>query len=787
MIPELDFQVLERLRTKELFSDITILAPQAGGAEFKLHKVILAASSKYFEETLSKDPAVDKITLPDPVTPANNRHTNWKLAYQAVLDGLYSQDSMKELKKHGLSQENCFAYISVANSLHLKSMAQHISDYIGANVMTPTNLSSILIDATKQEVPDIIEKCYSYMLQDFGAVVQNIEQRDSLLKLPFDKFLSLVSRDDMVLDTEDTVFDLVIKYIAFREQNLENDEEAKRAAALKISDPGAPAEDAPPTEGEKPPAENKADPENAGPVPEEGSKIEAIGDLFSPSMLAEQMMKIMPLSDEEKKKLLLALRFQYISHEKLMKESKNQILAPFRELLMEGLSAKLKSHEPSSLNFQINMNPRMYYASSVDMAQNMGRLLNSQQDRHKQGHSNLMSGVANRVSNIAQQNKHQQNMKDGIANLARGKFPGDQNGQELGGNRNNMLGKVLLGQVGEQQREPQNRAAMQMNSQIDRSGPPPGFLASGQFSQGINNQLNTQQSNPNHNFGLGNSDIRGMLNSNMHMRADPSSSSNYGNKIGHFANNMRQADIQLQPHDLYSAMTSSQQYGHGFNDNYNHEGAYLQEDDEDLLFTYRYDFDESGALFYLGTEGKNSEYINPYNRNLVKVFFSSMGKGSYEDFVGRSLVNCRTLNEPNAFMGIDFGQGRFLVPSCYTIRNRDSSRHIMLNWLFEGSIDFKTWFVLDKRIHKTDDPAYNKMLEKERQMIERRTATSTWSVDQNYLKAASRSIVMQSKAFNGFRYFRIKQISKNSSGADNLALSGFEIYGIAKGLNWRFI
>ena len=35
-------------------------------------------------------------------------------------------------------------------------------------------------------------------------------------------------------------------------------------------------------------------------------------------------------------------------------------------------------------------------------------------------------------------------------------------------------------------------------------------------------------------------------------------------------------------------------------------------------------------------------------------------------------------------------------------------------------------------------------------------------------------------------FFRVKQISKNSSGSDNLALSGFEIYGIANGDGWYF-
>jgi len=31
--------------------------------------------------------------------------------------------------------------------------------------------------------------------------------------------------------------------------------------------------------------------------------------------------------------------------------------------------------------------------------------------------------------------------------------------------------------------------------------------------------------------------------------------------------------------------------------------------------------------------------------------------------------------------------------------------------------------------------------------------------------------------FDGFRYFRVIQVGKNSSGSDNLGLSGFELYG----------
>lgn len=41
-----------------------------------------------------------------------------------------------------------------------------------------------------------------------------------------------------------------------------------------------------------------------------------------------------------------------------------EIMEPFRDLLMEGLSAKLKSFEDANSNYLINMEPRLHYTSA---------------------------------------------------------------------------------------------------------------------------------------------------------------------------------------------------------------------------------------------------------------------------------------------------------------------------------------------------------------------------------------------------------------------------------------
>jgi hypothetical protein len=43
---------------------------------------------------------------------------------------------------------------------------------------------------------------------------------------------------------------------------------------------------------------------------------------------------------------------------------------------------------------------------------------------------------------------------------------------------------------------------------------------------------------------------------------------------------------------------------------------------------------------------------------------------------------------------------------------------------------------------------------------------------------------LKGKNSEGFRFFRVLQIGKNSSKSDNLGISGFEVYGKIVGGRW---
>jgi len=207
--------------------------------------------------------------------------------------------------------------------------------------------------------------------------------------------------------------------------------------------------------------------------------------------------------------------------------------------------------------------------------------------------------------------------------------------------------------------------------------------------------------------------------------------------------------------------------------------SWTQKQPPKTSFDYNYDFDENGVFYFLSTEGGRKIWQNSHLIGQVQAFASSIGFGTVQDLVGRKCVNLRTLNEPFSFFGVDLGEGRKILPTCYTIMNRNSSTHVLMNWHFEGSNDKLNWTILDRRVYmpsQLDSGDVQENYQVDDDIIEslcQKQATNTWGIDQN---------VYNDIDDEGFRFFRIIQISPNSSGSDNLAMSCFEVYGkIASG------
>jgi hypothetical protein len=63
--------------------------------------------------------------------------------------------------------------------------------------------------------------------------------------------------------------------------------------------------------------------------------------------------------------------------------------------------------------------------------------------------------------------------------------------------------------------------------------------------------------------------------------------------------------------------------------------------------------------------------------------------------VGRDAQNLSTSNDKMSSFGVDLGEDRYLYPTAYTIRNRNSSTYVLMNWVLEGSVDGNHFFPID--------------------------------------------------------------------------------------------
>lgn len=173
-----------------------------------------------------------------------------------------------------------------------------------------------------------------------------------------------------------------------------------------------------------------------------------------------------------------------------------------------------------------------------------------------------------------------------------------------------------------------------------------------------------------------------------------------------------------------------------------------------MNFKHQQDFDENGIIYFIGSNAKTTDWVNPGQYGLVTVT-SSEGRqlpyGKLEDILSRETisVNCHTKDNKKAWFAIDLGMN--IIPSSYTLRHaRGYGRSALRNWLLQMSKDGVNWTTL---VTHSDDKSLSEP-----------GSTCTWPIE--------------CSDDEGFRHVRIQQNGRNASGQTHyLSLSGFEIYG----------
>lgn len=176
------------------------------------------------------------------------------------------------------------------------------------------------------------------------------------------------------------------------------------------------------------------------------------------------------------------------------------------------------------------------------------------------------------------------------------------------------------------------------------------------------------------------------------------------------------------------------------------------------VFKHQHDFDENGIIYFIGSNGKSTDWVNPGQYGMVTITCSEgrqLPYGKLEDILSRDSisVNCHTKDNKKAWFSIDLGM--HIIPTAYTLRHaRGYGRSALRNWLFQMSKDGVNWTTL---VTHNDDKS----------LVEP-GSTCTWPVD----------CPQSEETQSGYRHIRIHQNGRNASGQTHyLSLSGFEVYG----------
>ena len=680
--------------------------------EIPFHKIILCPASDFLNNyfTLNTDISQkSNVDLPE-IMKSSLSQGNKKECLDKIFKYCYNNQDIHSIESE-ITLNNCFTFLELAHCLQIKSLCWNLEKIIIKNFLKDENMIKISEESNIFELEELRKECSNKMKQNLGNIPNKAKE---LTQLKFDTFKDIISSDELDIEQEKEVADLVIEYIKFRrnipeekkdippqeEKNNENNENPENNENQENNNNNEE------NKNNEQPQQNE---ENNNLQNEENNKQNPYDNWKKHLDELKKNCEIKRLTPEEEKMLVLCIRFSYLSHADLIGLTNEPIMENYKDLILQGLSARLNTYENTEeKKIIINLTPRHYLRG-----QNISRnYINKNKFKNK--NYNEINNEDNNINNP--------NIKSELDFQNRIQF------NKFNDQRNFARSQPI-----------NNEKDMNFNNHIKDETEFPSYYDE--------NNMNNEMNNSNSNY-LG-AEVLNIdeINSKKKKKAMIAKSS--------------QGPFPPQDPRISQNFFLSQRVVSSYNP----------------IFKYTYDFDENGALYYLGTKGKKYQYRNPHELNIVTAFASSISKGQISDFVGRNLVNLRTENEESSFLGVDLGENRTLVPTAYSIRNRNSSTHVMLCWNLEASNDKIHFEILDTRIFSNEEnPQIHQRLERERNLLKEPGCTSTWGISKK----------IKEKFPEGFRYFLIKQIDKNSNGSYNLTNSGFELYGEGKGKGWFF-
>ncbi|XP_050428945.1 kelch-like protein diablo [Adelges cooleyi] len=186
------------LKDKE-FCDVTLVTDE--GLQIAAHKIILASASRVFYTMFNghfKERNENEILLKD---------MDFKIL-ESIVNFIYTF-------KIDIKENNFEKLLMAAEMYDISGIRELCFKYIKENINLTNCVSIMKISELIQSDKEINSFCWAYILNNFTMIVNSPLEAEKLYEFPIGDVLKIIKHDDLVVDSEEKVFDFIIGWISY--------------------------------------------------------------------------------------------------------------------------------------------------------------------------------------------------------------------------------------------------------------------------------------------------------------------------------------------------------------------------------------------------------------------------------------------------------------------------------------------------------------------------------------------------------------------------------------------
>ncbi|XP_050431060.1 kelch-like protein 2 [Adelges cooleyi] len=180
------------------FCDVTLVTDE--GLKIEAHRNILASASHVFYKMFSghfKEKNENEILIKE--IDSTILELVVEFAYTYKLD---------------VKENNCEKLLMAAEMYDVSGIRKLCGEYIKENI-NPTNCVRFMKKSKLISDKKIYNFCWSYFLKYFYIIVTLDQALETLYDFEFDDVVEFIARDDLVIDSEEKIFDFIVDWIRY--------------------------------------------------------------------------------------------------------------------------------------------------------------------------------------------------------------------------------------------------------------------------------------------------------------------------------------------------------------------------------------------------------------------------------------------------------------------------------------------------------------------------------------------------------------------------------------------